>query len=118
MVATGINNDGWITGFAVVKGVTVGFIQSYSSTQLIVVKGSMNTQILGINNHDSIVGSYVDADGNTHGFIKAEHHSAVSVDDPNAVGTTVLNGLNDNGRIVGFYVDADGNTDGLLAFQN
>ena len=37
------------------------------------------------------------------------------VDDPNGIGSTVVNGVNAAGELVGFYVDAAGNTDGFLA---
>ena len=38
-----------------------------------------------------------------------------SIDDPNGVGSTVVNGINAAGDLVGFYTDAAGNTDGMLA---
>jgi len=38
-----------------------------------------------------------------------------SIDDPNGVGSTVVNGINTAGDLVGFYTDAAGNTDGMLA---
>jgi hypothetical protein len=37
------------------------------------------------------------------------------VNDPNGVGSTVINGINNAGDLVGFYIDAQGNTDGMLA---
>ena len=37
------------------------------------------------------------------------------VDDPNGVGSTLVNGINAAGDLVGFYTDAAGNTDGMLA---
>ncbi|HLX51461.1 MAG TPA: CHRD domain-containing protein, partial [Streptosporangiaceae bacterium] len=38
-----------------------------------------------------------------------------SIDDPNGIGSTVVNGINKAGDLVGFYTDAAGNTDGFLA---
>jgi uncharacterized membrane protein len=79
--------------------------------------GSIFTQALGLNNDGDVVGSYVDAAGNTNGFIyNIATATYQSVDDPNAVGPggTVINGINDNGQIVGFYTDASGNVDGLV----
>ena len=38
-----------------------------------------------------------------------------SIDDPNGVGSTIVNGINTAGDLVGFYTDAAGNTDGMLA---
>src|SRR5665811_761892 len=66
-----------------------------------------------IRDSDHIVGSYVDAADLTHGFVltNPSHHSSwQSVDDPNGVGTTVINGINRDGHLVGFYVDGAGNT--------
>ena len=37
------------------------------------------------------------------------------VNDPNGVGSTIVNGVNDPGDLVGFYTDSKGNTDGMLA---
>jgi hypothetical protein len=78
----------------------------------------MNTQALGINRSDQIVGSYDDASGATHGFVLTSPTSGATfqtIDDPQGVGSTVVNGLNDAGRLVGFFTDAGGNTDGFLA---
>ena len=36
--------------------------------------------------------------------------SFVTVDDPNGVGTTIVNGINDDGKLVGFYGTAPINT--------
>ena len=71
-----------------------------------------------MNSRDQIVGAYLDAAGASHGFVLSHPLTQAkwtSVDDPNGVGTTVINGTNDLGQLVGFYVDAAGNTDGFLA---
>jgi hypothetical protein len=69
-----------------------------------------------LNNHDEVVGQYVDASGLTHGFIFNDGEFT-SVDDPNGIGTTTINGVNDRGQIVGFYVAAGGNTDGFVGSE-
>jgi hypothetical protein len=64
------------------------------------------------------VGAYTDAAGNSHGFVLSKplmDAKFTTVDDPNGIGTTLLNGINDKGDLVGFYTDAAGNTDGFLA---
>jgi uncharacterized membrane protein len=75
--------------------------------------GAPLTQAFGLNNHDEVVGAYVDASGLTHGFI-FDDGEFTSVDDPQGIGTTTINGINDRGQIVGFYVAAGGNTDGFV----
>jgi hypothetical protein len=51
----------------------------------------------------------------THGFTWRPGYGFTTVDDPNGIGTTLINGVNDHGDLVGFYTDAAGNTDGMLA---
>jgi uncharacterized membrane protein len=78
--------------------------------------GATLTQALGLNNLHQVVGFYMDAAGNTHGFlydVKALEFQ--SVNDPKAVDATAINGINDDGQVVGFFVDAiTGNTNGLV----
>jgi hypothetical protein len=79
---------------------------------------STNTTAFGMNNKDMIVGSYVDAQGASHGFVLTHplnNAKWASIDEPDGIGTTVVNGVNDLGQLVGFYVDKAGNTDGFLA---
>ncbi len=117
--ATGINDNGDITGFLMASnGNTVGFLLKGNSYTEFDFPHSTNTTPFGINKVDQIVGSYVDSHGEMHGFLLSSPlHNAhwTSIDDPNGVGTTTVNGLNDRGQLVGFYVDANGNTDGFLA---
>jgi hypothetical protein len=61
-----------------------------------------------------VVGAYIDTAGLTHGFIFDDGHFQ-SVDDPEGVGTTIINGINDRREVVGFFVDAAGDTDGFIA---
>lgn len=79
--------------------------------------GGSNTQPLGVNDKDAVVGSYLDGSGALHGFLVTTpltHARWTSIDDPNGVGLTVVNGLNDRLDLVGFYTDPAGNTDGML----
>ncbi|MGH2494007.1 MAG: hypothetical protein ACRDIV_04825 [Ktedonobacteraceae bacterium] len=117
--ATGINDNGDITGFLTASdGNVVGFLLKGTTYTEFAFPNGTNTMPFGINKTDQIVGSYVDAAGNMHGFLLSSplnHAKWQSIDDPNGVGTTTVNGLNDNGQLVGFYVDGAGNTDGFLA---
>ena len=81
--------------------------------------GGSDTQAFGINPQHQIVGSYLDGNGVQHGFVLSNPLGPTShwqkIDDPNGVGSTVVNGINGAGDLVGFYTDAAGNTDGMLA---
>ena len=122
LTATGINNNGDVTGFFVNhSGATQSFLLT-GRGHLVTFNapGSTNTMALGINNSDEIVGSYATGSGDTamtHGFVWQNGHLR-TVDDPHGLGTTTINGVNDNGTLVGFYVDGGGNTDGFVAQPN
>lgn len=74
--------------------------------------GNTNTQALGINSSDVVVGTYDDSGGNTHGFSRSPSTGALTtIDYPGAV-ATLANGINDAGTVVGFYQDGAGNTHG------
>lgn len=118
VTASAINANGDITGFYTSGMQTIGFLYKNGQFTTFDFPGSTVTNPFGINIHDTIVGSYLDGSGVMHGFtLKTPIKGATwqSIDDPNGVGSTVVNGLNDNGELVGFYTDAAGNTDGMLA---
>jgi uncharacterized membrane protein len=117
--ASAINTVGDIVGFT--GNMTVGFAGflykggHYSALQF---PGGSNTQPFGVNDRDQIVGSYLDSNGVMHGFLLSTpltHAKWQSIDDPNGVGSTVVNGINDATDLVGFYTDTANNTDGMLA---
>jgi len=114
VTATGINDRGDISGFYTVGKVTSGFLIRNHHFTPINLGAKTNTQALGVNNEDQVVGSFVDNAGTMHGFVRGEH-GVKRIDDPHAKGGTVVNGINNRSQIVGFYVDAAGNTDGFLA---
>jgi probable HAF family extracellular repeat protein len=116
VTATAINDKGDIAGFVQNGANTEGFLIDHGKTELLSgPKGAVSVQALGVNNEEQVVGSFVDAAGNTHGFLYDDHSkSYTTIDDPNAQGMTVVNGLNDKGQLVGFYLDKAGNTDGML----
>lgn len=118
-IATGINANGDIVGFVTASdGSTDGFLLKGGHYTEFVFPGTTNTTPFGVNLSDQIVGSYVDNGGLTHGFLLSSplsHAQWKTIDDPNGIGTTIVNGLNDKAQLVGFYVDSAGNTDGFLA---
>jgi probable HAF family extracellular repeat protein len=112
--ATGINDSRDISGFYVTNtGVTYGFLQRDRHFARLSFPRSTATQALGLNNIGQVVGFYTDTAGNNHGFVFFNGHYH-SVDEPNGIGTTIINGINDRGQIVGFYVNALGNTVGFV----
>ncbi|MGD0683667.1 MAG: hypothetical protein ABSA03_00990 [Streptosporangiaceae bacterium] len=118
--ATGINNAGDIVGFSTDKSkVTSSFLLAGSQLITYQFPGGSDTEAFGINASDEIVGSYLDGSGVMHGFTLSHPMGPVShwqsIDDPNGIGSTVVNGINDAGDLVGFYTDSAGNTDGMLA---
>jgi hypothetical protein len=119
--AAGINPAGDVVGFYTdASGGTESFLIT-TSHQLVTYQfpGGSDTQALGINDKDQIVGSYLDSKGVMHGFVLSDPLGPVShwqkIDDPDGVGSTVVNGINGYGDLVGFYTDSAGNTDGMLA---
>jgi hypothetical protein len=116
--ATAINDNGDMTGFVTGgSGSAIGWIYKSGTFSNFAFPGATSTMPFGINSKDQIVGTYTDRHGAMHGFILSNpltHAHWRKVDDPNGIGTTIVNGLNDMGEIVGFYVDSAGNTDGFL----
>jgi len=120
-VATGINKAGYIVGFATdAAGTTSSWLRSPTG-QLTTYQfpGGSDTEAFGINPEHQIVGSYLDGNGVMHGFVLTNPLGPTShwlkIDDPNGVGSTVVNGINGAHDLVGFYTDAAGNTHGMLA---
>ncbi len=119
-VAAGINKAGDVVGFATdAAGNTTSWLKIGTSTTAFGFPGGSDTQAFGINSKNQIVGSYLDGSGVMHGFVLTNPMGPVShwqsIDDPNGVGSTLVNGINAAGDLVGFYTDAAGNTDGMLA---
>jgi probable HAF family extracellular repeat protein len=115
VTATGVNDEGDISGFFTVNKVTSGFVLGEDhSFMMIQLGGGTNTQALGISEDGVVVGSFVDSTGMMHGFVWSDNRVR-QIDDPQGAGGTLVNGLNDRGQLVGFYVDNAGNTHGFLA---
>jgi hypothetical protein len=106
--ATGINNSSSVCGFYVDSAnVNHGWLKVQGHFTVLDYPGSTGTQALGLNNKGLVVGSWTDTSGNSHGFVYTVASGAfTSVDDPDGIGTTLVNGINDKGMLVGFYGDA------------
>jgi len=81
------------------------------------VPGAVNTVPQAINNLGQIVGSYVNADGTLHGFLRQPNGVYTTVAPPGAT-LTVAVGINDLGVIVGEWVDANGEFHGFTRSVN
>lgn len=118
--ATGINGKGDVCGYATVaSGATVSWLLKGGSFTLFGFPGSTDTEALGLNWQDQIVGSYVDLSGVTHGFILSNPLNSqnwLTVDQPKASGVTVVTGIEDHRNVVGYYVDHSGNTNGFIGY--
>jgi hypothetical protein len=115
--ATAINNAGDIAGIVTSSAGSSGFLRKGKSFSALSFPSGSNTQPFGLNDADQMVGSYDDGGGVMHGFLVSNplvHAKWTSIDDPNGIGSTVVNGLNNHRELVGFYTDAAGNTDGML----
>ena len=116
--ATGINNSQQICGFYIdANGVNHGFLLNFGLFLTLDAPGSTFTQALGLNNNGQVVGDYMDASGATHGFVWTSAGGFKTIDNPNGIGTTVVNGINDKGVLVGFYGTSPINS-GFVAFPH
>jgi hypothetical protein len=119
LTAAAINNHGDVAGFYnPSSGVTDGFLKlANGHFYKFAVPGAAMTQAFGVNDADWVAGTYTLSGNVTHGFIwRPGIGFILNIDDPNGIGTTVLNGINNENDLVGFYVDGAGNTDGLVAY--
>jgi len=106
----GINNSSTIAGYfgdgSLVpnNGFTLTLPNNFTPENF---PGSIQTQVIGIDNGGETVGFYVDATGVTHGF-KNIGGTFSTVDFPGSTAVNQLLGVNDNGVAAGFYGDGAG----------
>ncbi len=99
-------------------GVLHGFVWDDGEFTTIDVPGAAATGVFGINNRGQMVGSYIDADGGYHGFVRDRKGRITTL--PEAPGADPLSGgtqplsINDLGQIVGLAYDAQGGSRGFL----
>ncbi len=124
--ATDVNNAGDVSGFFT-NGATdavEGFLWVGTKFVPLNFGADTSTMAFGLNNEDQVVGAYVDAAGNTHGFVYNWATDALTtINDPNADGTTsfgvegtLVNGINDKGQLVGFYANTLATPDAVNGF--
>jgi probable HAF family extracellular repeat protein len=74
--------------------------------------GSTDTEAFAINDLGAVVGTYTDANGATHSFVRSPRGSITTIDVPGATETDAK-GINDFGAIVGYFIDASGAAHGF-----
>jgi hypothetical protein len=117
VTAAAINNNGDVVGFYGAPSGSIGFLEKNGVFSTFMYPKSTSTMVFGVNDHDAIVGVYVDTAGAMHGFLLESpllNAKFTTIDDPNGIGKTTLNGINNNSQMVGFYEDTAGNTNGML----
>jgi probable HAF family extracellular repeat protein len=81
------------------------------------VPGAQLTGVLGINNRETMVGAYMDAEGTSRAFLM-ERGRVTTLDHPDApvdagAANAVAADVNDRGQVVGCYADANGTYHGF-----
>jgi hypothetical protein len=99
-------------------GVLHGFLWDDGDYQRIDVPGAAATAVLGINNHGQMVGSYIDAQGTYHGFLRDSNGAVTTL--PEAPGADAASGgtqpasINERRQIVGLAYDSQGGSRAFL----
>src|SRR5579863_5822457 len=121
LVAAAGNNRGDVVGFYYTKpnsSHAVGFIRYRDRTSVkLTAPGACSTDALGVNDKDEVVGVYTPCGRSTalDGFTWTPQAGFTTVNDPNGVGTTIIDGVNDAGDLVGYYTTGhDDITNGML----
>jgi YVTN family beta-propeller protein len=88
----------------VIAGIMLSAVPA-SAQQFLTINfpGATSTSPETINNIGQVVGSYVDSEGVTHGFLLSAG-TFTTINYPGAISTDAV-GINNNGQIVGFYED-------------
>ena len=113
-LVTAINASGEVVGYGTRvsggDGTNHGFLRRNTTYIAINVPGSADTVVTGINDSDEMAGSFDDAAGIWHGFIREASGTYTTFDEPDAtlsqlgLGTRVL-GINAGGDVTGYYND-------------
>jgi hypothetical protein len=124
---TGLNNSGQTVGFwADTAGDNFGWVKTGATFTQVVDPNTPSpgpgvttmNQLLGINDNNQAAGFYMDANGNTHGYV---YNVLTGTFTPiNVTGATnvTATGINNSGLVSGFFMDTNGNTLGFLENVN
>jgi uncharacterized membrane protein len=119
-VFSGINNQHQVVGFYTVGNELGSFLWSnidpmagsLGTISSVTFPGPLLTYAQGLNDAGDVVGIYVDAQQQIHGFV-LQGTTYSSLDFPGAVATEAL-GINNHGDIVGNYTDSKGRVHGFV----
>ena len=106
-IPTAINDNGVIAGTVLVPDTFRGFTLKNDLFRPFDVHGQGQTNGIGFNDGGDIVGSYIDANGVQHGFLRTSKPQFFTADFPGGDNTSP-SGINAQGTIVGTYHDANG----------
>lgn len=117
----GRNDGGVSVGTYSTQGtasIAKGFVLSGSTfTSIVHPKSVLGTTLTGINKFNSIVGWYLDAAENAHGFKRYSNGGLTGINYPGAQ-ATYANAINDAGTIVGSYTASNGTLHGFIYHGN
>ena len=121
-VAAGMNVWGNVVGSAAFPNGSENIVEGWyyiDGTYVILsFTPSLKTELLGINRHNEIVGSYMDVGRETHGFLltnpTAKNPVWQAIDEPESHGLTVVSGISDDDAIAGWYRGGDGHLHGFV----
>ncbi len=103
----GVNNQRQVAGGIYDQIGAHGFLKDGESFTTIDVPGAAGTGGSWINNRGEIVGSWFDASGANHGYVRSAAGQFTTVDVPGSSGSAAY-GINDRGDLCGYYSDAVG----------
>jgi len=109
-----INAGGTVAGGYFANGATVRncfLLKGKTKTTLSDPDASFGTECWGINTGGDVVGDYLDASSNYHGYIYTGG-SFTTIDPPASV-YTVIYGINDSKTVIGYYLDKSGVSHGF-----
>ena len=120
---TGLNNRDLTVGFwADANGDNFGFVEHdghfVNVVDPLAPKPAAGTpsveQLLGVNDRDQAVGFYVDAQGNSHGFVYEIGQHEFDAVNISGFSNVTATGINNDGDISGFVVNAQGQDEGFV----
>jgi uncharacterized membrane protein len=80
---------------------------------LTLISTPTNDAPVGINKYNTVVGAYLDSNGNEHGFKRYSNGTIIHLNYPGATDTGAT-GINDSGVVVGTYFGADSAEHGFI----
>ncbi|MEI9932424.1 MAG: hypothetical protein WDM89_18270 [Rhizomicrobium sp.] len=113
------NAAGNVTGFYRIAGVAHGFIGLADGTIItdgMDFPGATNTNTYGIDDDNSVAGTYTDAQGRPHGYVRSPDGNFTSFDPKGSKATDIY--VIHDGYIPGDYADKNGRHHGFLRAPN